>query len=199
MYTCWKSDTSSDILIGSTLKLNSDVLADQPVTFIPYSETFSKLFYKYSINVYMEALGQDEYEWYDKLRKNTESLGSIFDAQPSELTGNIHSVTDPTETVIGWVGSRTVTQLRIFITRGQLPSNPHLDDGFDFCSLDTLIFGKDDQAIHDAYSAGEYQLPIGYYTMKGALNPTGIIGSSPDCADCRAKGGVLMKPDFWQD
>ncbi len=197
--TCYKSDTSSDILIGSTAKLAANVLNGQPVTFIPYSEIPNKLYNRYTIQVYMESISADEFAWYDKLRKNTESLGSIFDAQPSELTGNIQSLTDPTETVIGWVGSHTVTQKRIFIGRGDLPSKPALSKGYDNCMLDTLLFGLDDQQIENAYSSGIYNLPTGFDSPPGSAAPVGIIGSSIDCTDCRTMGGVITEPDFWHE
>ncbi len=196
---CWKSDTSSNIQLGSTAKLTSDVLAEQPVTFIAYSQPFNKLYYRYSIQVYLETLAEDEYDWYEKLRKNTESLGSIFDAQPSDLRGNVHRVNDATETVIGWVSCHTVSQQRIFISRVDLPHATRLDDGYGGCQLDTLIFGKDSDQIRALYSEEMYKLPLGYYTSRGSPKPTGVIGSFRDCADCRVKGGVLMKPDFWQD
>ena len=197
--TCYKSDTSSEILIGSTAKLAANVLNEQPVTFIPYSEVPNKLYNRYTIQVYMESISSDEFAWYDKLRKNTESLGSIFDAQPSELTGNIESITDPAETVIGWVGSHTVTQRRIFIGRGDLPSNPPLSKGYDNCMLDTLLFGRDDKLIEGAYSSGTYNLPTSFDSPPGSPSPVGIIGSTIDCTDCRTMGGVLTEPDFWQE
>ena len=42
------------------------------------------------------------------MQKNAESLGSIFDEQPTQITGNIHSVTNPSEQVIGYVSAGTV-------------------------------------------------------------------------------------------
>ena len=57
----------------------------------------------YSINVKQYALSHEAYLFFEKIKKNTEQLGSIFDPQPSELQGNIHCITNPAETVVGYV------------------------------------------------------------------------------------------------
>jgi hypothetical protein len=55
----------------------------------------------YYIKLSQYALSHDAYLFYQKLKKNTEQLGSIFDAQPSELSSNIHCVTDP-DVICNW-------------------------------------------------------------------------------------------------
>ncbi|MDO3626770.1 DUF4249 family protein [Mucilaginibacter sp. BT774] len=62
-----------------------------------------KLSVEYSILVKQYALSADAYKFYANLKKNTEQLGSIFDAQPSAIRGNIHFVTTPAEPVIGYL------------------------------------------------------------------------------------------------
>jgi hypothetical protein len=78
---------------------------------------------RYSILVKQYALTEDGYHYYQILKKNTESLGSIFDAQPSELTCNFHSLQDPTEIVIGFFSASSVVQKRIFIDKSQVNWN----------------------------------------------------------------------------
>ncbi len=72
-----------------------------------------------------------------KLKNNTEQLGSIFDAQPSETGGNLHCKTDPTEQVIGFIGCSSQTQKRIFINRYELPDVSVLT-GYEVCSIDSV-------------------------------------------------------------
>ena len=48
------------------------------------------------------AWTKEGYEFLDRMRKNTETTGSVFDPQPSELNSNIHNVADATEPVIGY-------------------------------------------------------------------------------------------------
>jgi hypothetical protein len=84
--------------LGSTEKLTSDIVY-LPVQYIePHSEKLSVL---YSINLKQYAISNDNYLFLQKMKKNTEQLGTIFDPQPSEISGNIHCLTDPNELVIG--------------------------------------------------------------------------------------------------
>ncbi len=69
-----------------------------------------------------------------KVQRNTEQLGSIFDALPSETGGNIHNTADPTEMVIGFIGTSTETEKRIFINRTQLPPTV-VYSGYETCTL----------------------------------------------------------------
>ncbi|HEX3767521.1 MAG TPA: DUF4249 domain-containing protein, partial [Puia sp.] len=96
--TCWLSSQSSDINLSSTTSLNADVVSEFPLHTISYDGS-NRLVTRYSILVKQIVLSKDAYEWKQKLKKNTEQLGSIFDAQPSETGGNLHCITDPEEEV----------------------------------------------------------------------------------------------------
>jgi hypothetical protein len=49
-------------------------------------------------------------------------LGTIFDAQPTEITGNIRSLSDPAEKVIGFINAAPVQEARIFISKEEVPA-----------------------------------------------------------------------------
>ncbi len=190
-YYCWRSDVSTTINIANTEKLSENVIHQYPLTQIPYATT-NKLIIRYSILVRQYALTKEWYEWNQKIRKNTEELGSIFDAQPSETGGNIHCITDPTETVVGYVGCTTETQKRIFIDRYDIPP-AIIFSGYEFCEKDTI--GLDPEVIHDHFSGG-FHIPTQPVYILGLLK--GYESSSPDCVDCRLKGGTTVMPSFWQ-
>jgi hypothetical protein len=190
--TCWSFNQSTDILIGSTANLSSDVLHEFPLTKISYSTT-NRLVVRYSILVTQTVLTKDWYEWKEKLKKNTEQLGSIFDPQPSETGGNIHCSSDPLETVVGFVGCSSQTQQRIFIDRSQVPA-PNIFTGYELCELDTV--GNDKSRLYQFFGTG-FQIPIQPY-----INSLGITiayyASTSSCVDCRFKGGSPTQPDFWK-
>ncbi|HSZ32799.1 MAG TPA: DUF4249 domain-containing protein [Puia sp.] len=191
IYTCWRTDSSTNIAISNTEKLSSNVVYQYPLTQIPFDNT-NKMTVKYSILVKQTSLSKDWYEWVQKIQRNTEQLGSIFDAQPSETGGNIHCTTDPTEMVIGFIGTTTETEQRIFIRRSQLPF-ARIYTGYESCTLNTS--GLDPASLASEFSTGFY-IPVQLVYANGIA--VGVTSSSPDCVDCRVQGGTLTKPDFWQ-
>lgn len=190
IFTCWKTDVSTNIAIASSAKLKSDVISDFPLTHIPYY-TSEKLAQEYSIQVKQYALSKEWYEWKQKVKKNTEQLGSIFDAQPSETGGNIHCTTDPNEIAIGFIGCTTETDKRIFIDNSELNVNITNKD-IEFCKLDTINYYPPD---FDAFLYNTGKIPVNLVYVMGV--PKGVEISFVNCADCRAKGGTNIKPDFW--
>ncbi|MBC8053494.1 MAG: DUF4249 domain-containing protein [Sphingobacteriaceae bacterium] len=117
LYYCWKSEASNEILLGSTAKLAKDVMIF-PLKLIRNND--ERLVFLYSINVVQTALDIRSYNFYQNLKANTESNGSIFDRQPSEISSNIKCVNNPAEMVIGNVMLTSHTEKRIFIYN---PSN----------------------------------------------------------------------------
>ena len=107
-----------NIILGSSEMLSSDHIYF-PIMSIPAAD--EKLRVLYSINVKQFSVSQEAYSYLQKLKKNTEEIGSIFAAQPSELSGNIHCTTDPSETAIGFVEVSQEKQKRIFISNNQVP------------------------------------------------------------------------------
>ena len=191
VYTCWRSDLSTAISIANTEKLTTNVIYQFPLTQILYN-TSDKLIDRYSILVKQYALTRDWYEWNQKIKKNTEQLGSIFDAQPSETGGNIHCVTDPLETVVGFVGCTTETEKRIFIDRTEIPRGI-ISNGYEYCLPDTVA---PDPSTYDLIFGGGGIIPVTFLYKNGFL--IGILSSTADCVDCRLKGGTTIQPPFWQ-
>jgi hypothetical protein len=193
IYYCYRSDLSSQIAIASTEKLSSNVIYQFPIQQISYTST-NKLLIRYSILVKQYALTKDWYEWIRKIKKNTESTGSIFDAQPGETGGNIKCLSDPAENVIGFIGSATETDKRLFIDRSEIPTG-EIYTGYENCSDDSIL---NNPADLDNYFKGQFNLPTIPIYPPGAIVPKFIMGSSAGCVDCRIAGGTTIPPPFWQ-
>lgn len=99
-YRCWKYGRSTTINIASSVQLSSDVIKEFPLLLIPNGS--EKLSVRYSILVREQSLSKAAYEYLQIMKRNTESIGSIFDPLPSELKGNIHCLSNPNEEVIGF-------------------------------------------------------------------------------------------------
>ncbi|MBP7555071.1 MAG: DUF4249 domain-containing protein [Chitinophagaceae bacterium] len=183
---CWRNRSSANILVGTTNRLQSDVISKMPVT--GFSNGDDRLSVRYSILVRQYALDKDAYEFYDLLRKNTESIGTIFDAQPSEVKGNITCLTDPAEPVIGYVTASSVEEQRIFINASQVP-----DWRFpQICEVQTVT---PDSVFYYfeilGYSPYEADIP------PGTNVPKAYFGSYGVCVDCTKRNGTKTRPSFW--
>ncbi|MFL5788515.1 MAG: DUF4249 domain-containing protein [Flavisolibacter sp.] len=182
--TCYKSFQPTVILLGSSAKLQADVISEQPLVFIPNGS--EKLAIKYSILVKQYSLTKEAYDYLQVMKKNTESIGSFFGVLPSELHGNIHSLSGSDEEVIGFITASPELEKRIFITNDQL-SNWNYSDG---CV--TKIIANNPDSFKTFFP--EY-LPYEVYQPGPAV--LGYYSSFSYCVDCTTRGGSLQKPSFW--
>jgi hypothetical protein len=184
IYTCWTSDKSNNILIGSSIKLSRDTI-HLPILFVPQDAwKFSVL---YSINVRQYSPSPGGYEFLQRMKKNTENLGTLFDAQPSQLDGNIRCLEDPNEPVIGYIDVAQVQQKRVFIKRSDVaPWNYR-----EACEEISILNHPDSINLVKDYL---------YPTSPAVISPLGVIvrffASTPVCVDCTTRG-TNQKPSYW--
>src|SRR5439155_15921661 len=100
---CYNTASSSQILLGTSAQLSNDQVEHAPITTI--YDGSDKLNAMYSIVAKQYALTKEAYDFWQLLRRNTSQVGGLFDAQPSQLTGNLHCVNNPVEPVIGYVSA----------------------------------------------------------------------------------------------
>lgn len=210
IYQCWGHDTSSNIVIGSSATLSRDVISNNPVTFV--SSSSEKLGTKYSILVKEYGLTGDAYNFWKALKSSSEQLGGIFDPQPTQISSNIHSLTNPSEPVIGYLSAGTVTSKRIFIEDTQLPGwvpAPAYTD----CALDsiylryygpnaTVPINQENEYFNTNRGADpKYALipvqAILYVSPISGAKIIGHTGSTRECVDCTLRG-TNKQPAFWQ-
>jgi hypothetical protein len=177
---CWKSSVSANIILGSTVKLSRSEIRDLPVHVVPVLT--NKLLVKYSILVKQYGLTQTEFEYWTNLSKTTQSTGSLFDPQPSQVTGNIKNKANPKELVFGYFGATEETEKRIFMT-------PRLGY-YETCVIDTLPVACPSPEIECVFNTNK--LLITYISL------TDVTAVPPSCADCRLQGGTIVRPEFWE-
>lgn len=173
---CWRTLPSRDIKLGSTIKLSQDVIRDLPVNIVDIAT--NKLYFGYSILVKQYGLTREAFEYWTDLAKTTQGTGSLFDPQPSQVTGNIHAKANAKELVFGYFSAAQEQKQRIFI-RETLGAYPRC------MAPDTLDF-------NGAYNGSSVLL----YYYEG-LPKSGYLATSESCADCRSQGGTTTKPEFW--
>ncbi len=185
-HICWSNDNSNNIVIASSAKLTSDIIYRAPLTIIPLNSI--KISVEYSILVRQYALTAEEYNYWLTLQSSTEKTGSLFDQQPSQITGNIHCTTNPNELAIGYVGAGSVVESRIFINNYQV-APWFYDDG-----CQEVLISPDPDSLVLANSNGIDTVGVKY------IGPSivGYFFSENYCVDCTLDGGTNAKPGFWQ-
>ncbi|WP_460634352.1 DUF4249 domain-containing protein [Larkinella harenae] len=191
---CWRGDKSTGIFVGSSNQLTQDVINKYPLIFVSNSSS-NRLKVRYSLLVKQYALTQEAHEYWQNLKKNTESLGSLFDPQPFQVIGNIRSVTDRNEPVVGYLSGYSVEEKRIFVSSSQLPPW-RIPTMYEACLEDTLPLmpTREKPSAYEVAEAGGVPIDEVLSTFTGRV--IGYRMSSAFCVDCRVSG-TNVKPSFW--
>ncbi len=184
IYRCWRSNSIAGIFIGSSAKLNSDIIENEKLYFV--AKGSDKFNARYSVLVKQSSLTKDAYEYWQQLKQMTELGGSVFDVQPTQLYGNINCITNPSLPVIGFISASEVTTKRIFIDQSQLIS--YTVSNLANCDVQSIPGHPDSFNLY--FNVRKY-VPIA-----GDI-AGGYLGTTNNCGDCRVFGGTTVKPAFW--
>ncbi len=187
-YHCWTNDNSGNIILGTSVALTQDIISQQPITTIPQDDP--KIGVRYSILVRQYALTQQAYQYWQIIQKNTQNIGTLFDVQPSQLFGNVTSVANKDEPVIGYISAGTVQEKRIFINNADLANWAIPTEG-EHCDLVNIPQNPQNFLL---YNYPDTSFAPYYFTTF----PSGLNITKKDCLDCRRQGGTNVKPSFWQ-
>lgn len=175
VYTCWKQNQQKRIAIGSSIKLEQDLLRNAGIATLPVNT--NRFLIKYSALVKQYALTQEAYQYWTALAKTTEATGSIFDPLPTLVTGNLHCETDPKEPVFGFFSAGAASEKRVFI-------EPRLGM-YPVCYPEQFKLELEDL------------IGSGYEVM--GIDSGRYIVADKACVDCRLQGGTTVKPAFWNN
>ncbi|MEO9483202.1 MAG: DUF4249 domain-containing protein [Ekhidna sp.] len=189
IFVCWETDYSSDILLQTSIQLEKDIIANKPIVSYKLNET-DKFDRVYSLLVNQYALSSDEYDFWSLLEKNSESPGTLFDPQPSQLSSNIQCTSDPEKGVVGYIGASSKAQRRVFVNSKDLPRNPA--QVVSFCEERAVPLWQVDAVARVVSNQNNVPLAIGPLGELEALFYTTRF-----CGDCREQGGTNVRPSFW--
>jgi hypothetical protein len=184
LYKCWIDAPVTNINIGSSEKLSRDNIYFPIMLIEPQSRKLSVL---YSIKVFQYSISKERYNYLKILKTNSEEIGSITGPLPSELTGNVHCITNPNETVIGFVEvSQEKQSERLFISNNEVPNW-----GYKMQCIQWIV-QNDPQSVSE--NANLYPTTPYEYGAGGVKS----FFATPEinCMDCRLLGSPV-KPDFW--
>lgn len=174
---CWHYDSSATVLLASSTQLAQDLIYEQPLVIVPLNS--QQITVRYSILVKQYALTKDAFDWWQAMARNTELIGSIFGVQPSANKGNIRSLTDTSEIVLGFVSGGNTHSQRIFITRDQVAP---------------WLYDPGCPSIPDTPYGLQAFIDRGYLPYDETS--TFDLMSWPRCIDCTLTG-TNIRPSFW--
>jgi hypothetical protein len=136
------------------------------------------------------VLTQEAYQYWVATIKNSENMGSLYAPIPSRVIGNIYSVSNPNEPVIGYFSASSIESNRVSLTRDDVPAPATYDpDGYENCGDSFVPVGSESTLSAVLIVDKRYDI----VTQK----LQGYIVSNRDCIDCREKGGTTTRPPYW--
>jgi len=183
---CWKEVNSNKIFVENTSSLTEDRVSKYPLNFIT-TET-NRLKVKYSLLLRQFSLNEDEYNYWEKLERITEEVGSLYDIVPMSIESNIYCTDSPSEKVLGYFSVSSVTSKRMFI-KNTLTGFP---DFYRYCPCDTVPVGRPIPNLN-----------ISVFILE-MLNPTltspylYVLTYFKECIEC-TRSGLNKMPDFWNE
>jgi hypothetical protein len=109
IYYCWKKVNLVDILNINTPRFDTENMGirNHLVCFLPQNKTNYNLseeeyIYKYLLILRQYRLNNDSYEYYKGIKEQLSAEGRLFDPIAAQLKGNIRSVNNPKELVLGF-------------------------------------------------------------------------------------------------
>jgi hypothetical protein len=182
---CYNTKKSTEVLLTSTAELN-DNHVNFNVRFISNQNYVIKERYSILVRQYIENLAS--YSYYSTLKKLSGSVNLLSPNQPGFLFGNLKSVNNPNDKIIGYFDVASVSTKRIYFNYidlfpGEVPP-PYYTDCKPFCYGEQPCTHKDG-LIDD--------IALGKVTYFG--NPNWV---NAPCGDCTIIGSKI-KPPFWED
>ncbi|MEE9364254.1 MAG: DUF4249 domain-containing protein [Cellulophaga sp.] len=188
---CYNTNSSFNIIQTNTIELTEDYVKDFVVRFIPITNTI--IAHRYSILVKQHVISRDAYTYYELLKKISSQSNIFSQLQSGFVQGNMFSVDDSNELVIGFFEVSSEVSKRIYFNFDELFPNenrPIYDCGQLAPPLATL---GEACPLRDA-------LANGYFYESESSNPGEFVGPyrivPKKCAECTSEG-VLKVPDFW--
>lgn len=110
---CWPISESRGISIATSEGLQYNRLTGVNVSMVDlYSD---KLLYKYSALIRQFSIPKEAHHFLSLMKQFSEGEGTLFEVQPGFIEGNLHSLSDPEEQVIGIFYASEVKEKRIFV------------------------------------------------------------------------------------
>ena len=184
-YYCWREYTSPAIRIFSTADQTEDRFVD--LNFHQVDHKDQRLQMLYRLTVHLEAIDEQTYKYWHNIEQNTQNQGSLFAPMPSQMSGNIRCLTDPSVQVLGQMSAAKAATAELFydneVEHFYQPEHATIEvtyaNPLDFDQLSSSGY-----EIYDVNFGSEAEPPSYQWLPRR-------------CVDCRVLGGTKNKPAGW--
>jgi hypothetical protein len=182
---CWVTKPVDKIFSVTTNNLVSNSYRKLPLHFV--DNTTTKLYFGYSVLITQHALSAKAFDFWEQLRLNSGKDGGLYETQPLPVQGNLQNRTRPEKKVLGYFGASSVSQRRSYLdaVRDMGIAYDSVCSPYDLGRMGWREFTREDYPVYFTYlfiNSG-YRLKI----------------LRTECVDCRARGGTIVKPEFWPE
>ncbi len=187
---CYKTELSNNIILTGTNNLSENRVDRFMVRFIRPDDVVLRDRYSILVEQFVQSL--EAHEFYSTLRDFSDSESLFSQVQPGFINGNIFSINNPNENVLGFFEVASVSSDRIFINLKDLIPTAVRPQFQGNCSEATL------------FEEGNVAIIIDLLRRRGlrlvAFNPASgeYTLTIPICTDCNVLG-TNVRPDFWED
>ena len=181
-YYCWKYSGSLSDKVADVSIIDGSITA---YPFHSFARIDNRNHRKYSINVFVRYIQEDEYRFRKHLDQQKEGGNDLFNPNPGEMIGNIACTDDSKQRVLGFISVSQAASKRVFLdNRYQIVKE--INDAYLI-----IVPTEEYRAYYDS----------GYRPIKQTVDFEGNIGigwGPLRCIDCTYDGGTLERPDFWE-
>lgn len=191
---CYNTITSKGIIQTETNNLTEDRVTNFPIRFILEDDFVIR--HRYSILIKQYVQSQEAYSFYKIFNELSESESLFSQNQPGFINGNLYSIDNENEKVIGFFQVSSVSSKRIFInqqdliSKGQQLLRCHLEAP----ELENSI---GESPLIESIESGRLR----FFVENNGTSIEPIEGGpfvmvNAECADCTIIGSNIV-PDFW--
>ena len=201
---CYNSVKSNAIIIAKTTNLNGNKLERFRIRFIKRDDFI--ISHRYSILVKQYIQSKEAHVHYETLKSFSNSENIFSENQVGFIDGNIFSLTNNQEKVIGFFDVSSVDIERVYFNYNDLFPNQQLPPYYINCDdlLMPLLMEEDPEhhiirsPLLNALNSGQQFFAINDSTSGGLLTIRPFTLVLESCGDCTVLGNNV-EPDFWID
>lgn len=188
---CWKTENAATVIVEDLLVPEAGVDRFQVTSF--HSDT-RKMYRGYSLEVKQYVLSEGAFNYWRQIATTTQGQGNFSDAQVGTVMGNVTSLSDPDEIVLGYFGASQEVSVRRYFEPVDFAEEGYRRRTIDFVDCSDLepITSNDTQI-------GEVMNEIGdSYAIAFFITGGTVVYYPKRCSEC-TQYGDNQRPEFWRE